>query len=166
MDIELIAVGHYCLRTHSRVITVSAQDLCELADWCRLHSEQLEQEAKSSLHAEVEAEGWSVEDEPYEEDRLHLLRQESERKRLRKLAHSLQVEASEPWLQDCPYCRGAHTAGTIEQCPLNPASKPITAYQAMEAALQLLTGNILNMRTDLLAIKALLAKNSEQEEQT
>jgi len=45
------------------------------------------------------------------------------------------------------------------------ASEVITeqagAYRAMESALQVLTGNILNLRTELLVIKGLVAKESE-----
>jgi len=26
----------------------------------------------------------------------------------------------EPRLRDCPYCGGAHQAGAVESCPLNP----------------------------------------------
>ena len=66
----------------------------------------------------------------------------------------------EPWLEDCPWCKGSHTAGTVSQCPLNP-NRPEVAYRAMEAALKLLTGNILNMRTELLAIKAEVMKGDE-----
>lgn len=60
----------------------------------------------------------------------------------------------EPLLEDCPYCRGAHLAGTIEQCPLHPNNAPIgdvvAAYRAMEGALQLLTVTMINLRTELL----------------
>ncbi len=36
------------------------------------------------------------------------------------LANGLQVDASEPWLEDCPHCGQSHLAGTIALCPLNP----------------------------------------------
>ena len=71
----------------------------------------------------------------------------------------------EPWLEDCP-CGSSHLAGTSQWCPLNPNRKPLTdvlaAYRAMEAALQLLTANILNLRTELLVVKALVARDGKQ----
>jgi DNA-binding IclR family transcriptional regulator len=39
--------------------------------------------------------------------------------------------------------------------------EPETAYKAMETALQLLTGNILSLRTELLVIKAEIMKDKE-----
>jgi hypothetical protein len=83
MDIEPIAVDRYRLRTHNQVITVSAQDLCELADWCSLHHEPLVEEAKAALRAEAKSSGWPVEDE---EDRLHILMQAGMLERMQKLA--------------------------------------------------------------------------------
>ena len=70
------------------------------------------------------------------------------------------TDKGEPLLEDCPWCKGAHQAGTISQCPLNP-NRPEVAYRAMEAALKLLTGNILNLRTELLVIKAEVMKGDE-----
>ena len=26
----------------------------------------------------------------------------------------------EPWLEDCPHCKGAHLLGTVDMCPRNP----------------------------------------------
>lgn len=159
MDIEPIAADRYRLRAHNQVITVSAQDLCALTDWCRLHSEQLEQEAKAALRNEAEAKGWPGEDE---EERLHLLMQAGMHKQLQVLTNGPQVDASgEPLLERCPHCRQMHQVGTTDMCPLNPANKPVAAYQAIEAALKLLTGNILNMRTELLVIKAEIMKGDE-----
>jgi hypothetical protein len=40
-------------------------------------------------------------------------------------------------------------------------SEKADAYRAMETALQVLTGNILNLRTELLVVKGLVAKESE-----
>ena len=72
-------------------------------------------------------------------------------------------DSGEPFLEDCPHCGGAHLAGTIALCPLNkaPIGDVVAAYRAMEAALQLLTANILNLRTELLAIKAEVMKGDE-----
>ncbi len=76
-----------------------------------------------------------------------------------------QVADKEPYLEDCPHCGGAHLAGTIALCPLNqkPIGDVVAAYRAMETALQLLTGNILNLRTELLVVKALVAKEEATE---
>jgi hypothetical protein len=74
--------------------------------------------------------------------------------------------SGEVWLEDCEYCGGAHTLGTVEQCPLNPNKAPIgdvvAAYRAMEAGLQLLSGQILNLRTELLVVKALVEKDGDE----
>ena len=43
------------------------------------------------------------------------------------------------------------------------AEQPETAYQAMETALQVLSGQIVSLRTELLVIKALVAKESAGE---
>lgn len=43
------------------------------------------------------------------------------------------------------------------------AEQPENAYQAMEAALQLLSANILNLRTELLVIKAEITKEGPGE---
>jgi hypothetical protein len=40
-------------------------------------------------------------------------------------------------------------------------SEKADAYRAMETALQVLTGTILNLRTELLVVKGLVAKESE-----
>ena len=72
----------------------------------------------------------------------------------------------EPFLEDCEWCHGAHYVGQV--CPLNPNRKlalqddPQSVYAAMEAALQLLTANILSLRTELLAIKAEVLKDGDQ----
>ena len=44
-------------------------------------------------------------------------------------------------------------------------SEKAQAFQAMETALQVLTGNILNLRTEVLVVKALVARESEDEEE-
>jgi hypothetical protein len=43
-------------------------------------------------------------------------------------------------------------------------SDTVTSYKAMETALQVLTGNILNMRTELLIIKAEVTKDKAKSE--
>jgi len=40
-------------------------------------------------------------------------------------------------------------------------SEKAQAYQSMEAALQVLTGTIMNLRTELLVVKALVARESD-----
>jgi DNA-binding LacI/PurR family transcriptional regulator len=45
---------------------------------------------------------------------------------------------------------------------LEVATKPAGRYQAVEAALKVLAGGILNLRTELLVVKAEVVKDSEQ----
>jgi len=47
-DIEKIATDRYRIRAHNQLITLSAQDLRDLYDWCLLHMRELEQEAKDA----------------------------------------------------------------------------------------------------------------------
>ena len=88
---------------------------------------------------------------------------QAEREGANTFANGLENADKEPRLEDCEWCHSAHLLGTTHLCPLNPAHNPVAAYQAMEAALQLLVGNILNMRTELLAIKAEIMKEDELE---
>lgn len=48
--------------------------------------------------------------------------------------------------------------------PMGIAPDTSADYQAMEAALQALAGQILNLRTELLVIKAMLAKSEAEDE--
>lgn len=46
MEIEKIAADRYRLHSHNQLITLSAQDMRDVYDWCLLHMRELEQEAK------------------------------------------------------------------------------------------------------------------------
>src|SRR5947209_11461782 len=45
IEVEKIATDRYRVRSHGQLITLSAQDMRELNDWCLLHMRELEQEA-------------------------------------------------------------------------------------------------------------------------
>lgn len=47
-EMEKIAADRYRLRARGQLITLSAQDLRDVSDWCLLHMRELEQEAQES----------------------------------------------------------------------------------------------------------------------
>ena len=59
-EIEKIATNRYRLRFRGQVMTVDAQALRELMDWCSLYVHELEDEAKAALREEAESKGWDV----------------------------------------------------------------------------------------------------------
>ena len=61
IDIEQIATDRYRVRARGQLITLSAHDLLEIHQWCLLHGEQLEREAKTALRELAASQGWPVE---------------------------------------------------------------------------------------------------------